>query len=310
MKQYLDLLNHILENGYEKKDRTGTGTIGVNGYLMRFPLKDGFPLMTTKKIHLKSIIYELLWMLSGDTNIKALQEKGVTIWDEWADANGELGRIYGAQWRRFAEQFNIIKGDKGVDQIAQLVFSLTNNPDSRRHIVTAWNPKELSNMALPPCHILFQCHTRLIDPIERTDICWKMGLEEEYRKVGPMKEEDWADWFDEMSVPKYHLDLELYQRSCDVFLGVPFNIASYSLLLLMLAQVTNMVPGEFIWVGGDVHIYKNHIDQVKLQLSRTPKPLPTMLLNPFVNDIFKFQFDDFQLSNYNPYPTIKADISI
>ncbi len=264
MKQYLDLLSHVLENGVEKKDRTGTGTISVFGYQMRFDLADGFPVLTTKKLHLKSIIHELLWFLQGSTNVRYLQENGVRIWNEWADDQGELGPIYGYQWRSWP---NYDGGN--IDQISQVINSLKNNPDSRRHIVSAWNVGDLNNMKLPPCHILFQFY-----------------------------------------VANGELSCQLYQRSADIFLGVPFNIASYALLLKMVAQVTGLKPGTFVHTLGDAHIYLNHVDQVRTQLSRDPMPLPSMVINNEVKDIFDFKYDDFQLVNYNSHPHIKGEISI
>lgn len=264
MKQYLDLLTHVLEHGVEKRDRTGTGTISTFGYQMRFDLSGGFPLMTTKKLHLKSIIYELLWFLSGSTNARYLQEKGVRIWNEWADADGNLGPIYGYQWRSWPAA-----DGRAIDQVSAVVDSLRKNPDSRRHIISAWNVGELEKMALPPCHILFQFY-----------------------------------------VADGRLSCQLYQRSADIFLGVPFNIASYALLTLMMAQVTGYKPGEFIHTLGDAHIYLNHTDQVRLQLTRDPRPLPQITLNSGVTDILKFDFDDFVLSDYNPHPAIKGEISV
>ncbi|MBN1413467.1 MAG: thymidylate synthase [Bacteroidales bacterium] len=264
MKAYLDLLKHVLEKGHEKKDRTGTGTLSIFGYQMRFDLQDGFPLMTTKKLHLKSIIYELLWFLRGETNIKYLNDNGVTIWNEWADPTGELGHIYGFQWRSWPSY-----NGKSIDQIEKVLHSIRQNPDSRRHIVSAWNVADLRNMALPPCHVLFQFY-----------------------------------------VADGRLSLQLYQRSADIFLGVPFNIASYSLLLLMVAQVTDLRPGEFIHTLGDAHIYNNHFEQVKLQLTREPRNLPSMQLNPNVRSLFEYTFQDFRLENYNPYPHIKGEISV
>ena len=264
MKQYLDLLDHILRNGVEKTDRTGTGTISVFGYQMRFDVSAGFPLITTKKLHLKSIIYELLWFLKGDTNVRYLQEHDVRIWNEWADPTGDLGHIYGYQWRSWPDY------DGGyIDQIAEVVHTLQTNPDSRRIIVSAWNVGDLKRMNLPPCHALFQFY-----------------------------------------VADGRLSLQLYQRSADVFLGVPFNIASYALLLMMVAQVTDLQPGDFVHTFGDVHIYTNHIEQVKLQLSREPHSLPTMKINPEVKDIFSFQYDDFVLENYDPYPHIKGEVAV
>jgi len=264
MKQYIDLLSHVMEHGTEKKDRTGTGTISTFGYQMRFDLSEGFPVMTTKKLHLKSIIHELLWFLSGSTNIKYLQENGVKIWNEWADANGNLGPVYGYQWRSWPSP-----DGRHIDQISAVVRSLKENPDSRRHIVNAWNVGEIEKMALPPCHILFQFY-----------------------------------------VADGRLSCQLYQRSADIFLGVPFNIASYALLTLMMAQVTGYKPGEFIHTLGDAHIYLNHMEQVRLQLTRELRPLPVMTVNPEVRDIFSFKYDDFTLTGYDPHPAIKGEISV
>ncbi len=264
MKQYLDLLDTILKHGVKKTDRTGTGTISYFGYQMRFDLADGFPLLTTKKVHLKSIIYELLWFLAGDTNVKYLQDHGVRIWNEWADPNGDLGPIYGYQWRHWRTP-----DGKEIDQIANIVNALKNNPDSRRHIVSAWNPADVDNMALPPCHTMFQFY-----------------------------------------VSDGRLSCQLYQRSGDSFLGVPFNIASYALLTMMMAQVCGYKPGVFVHTLGDAHIYLNHLEQVNTQLQRTPYPLPTMRINPNVKDIFSFQYEDFTLENYQCHPTIKGVISV
>lgn len=264
MKQYLDLLRHILENGTEKKDRTGVGTLSTFGYQMRFDLPQGFPLVTTKKIHTRAVFYELLWLLKGDTNIQYLKENGVTIWDEWADANGDLGPIYGTQWRAWGKKDGTV-----VDQISQAVEMIRKNPDSRRIIVSAWNVGEIDQMALPPCHAFFQFY-----------------------------------------VSRGRLSCQLYQRSADVFLGVPFNIASYSLLTLMMAQVTGLEPGEFVHTFGDVHIYSNHMEQVRLQLSRQPKTLPRMRLNPAVKNIFDFKYEDFTLEGYDPHPAIKAPVAV
>ncbi len=264
MQAYLDLLRHIKTHGTIKGDRTGTGTISTFGYQMRFDLSQGFPLLTTKKLHLRSIIYELLWFLRGETNIQYLHDHKVTIWDEWADANGELGPIYGYQWRSWPTP------DGGhIDQITQLIDQIRNNPNSRRLIVSAWNVAEIDKMALPPCHSLFQFY-----------------------------------------VADGKLSCQLYQRSADVFLGVPFNIASYALLTMMIAQVTGLTPGDFVHTLGDAHIYINHQEQVEEQLSRTPRPLPTMKLNPEVKSIFDFQYEDFTLEGYDPYPTIKAPIAV
>lgn len=264
MQQYLNLLQHILDNGTEKTDRTGTGTKSVFGYQMRFDLQQGFPLVTTKKVHLKSIIYELLWFLKGETNIAYLKEHGVKIWDEWADENGELGPVYGKQWRSW-EGAN----GKVVDQVTELIDQIKKNPDSRRLIISAWNVAELPKMALMPCHTIFQFY-----------------------------------------VADGKLSCQLYQRSADVFLGVPFNIASYALLTMMIAQVCGLQPGEFIHSFGDVHIYNNHTEQVNIQLSRTPFPLPTMKLNPAVKNIFDFSFEDFTLENYQSHPAIKAPVAV
>ena len=264
MKHYIDLLNHVMTNGTLKNDRTGTGTKSVFGYQMRFNLADGFPLLTTKKLHLKSIIYELLWFLNGDTNVHYLQEHGVRIWNEWADENGELGPVYGAQWRSWR-----CPDGKFIDQIKEAVDTIKNNPDSRRIIVSAWNVADIPNMKLPPCHALFQFY-----------------------------------------VADGRLSLQLYQRSADIFLGVPFNIASYALLLMMMAQVTGLEAGEFIHTLGDAHIYTNHFEQVKEQMSREPRALPKMTLNPEVKDLFSFQYEDFTLSDYNPHPHIKGVVAV
>ncbi|MCB0771819.1 MAG: thymidylate synthase [Flavobacteriales bacterium] len=264
MQQYHDLLRHILKNGTRKEDRTGTGTLSCFGYQMRFNLADGFPLLTTKKLHFKSIAHELLWFLQGDTNIKYLKENGVRIWDEWADANGDLGPVYGYQWRNWPTP-----SGGHIDQIANLVNMIRTKPDSRRLIVTAWNPADVDRMALPPCHCLFQFY-----------------------------------------VVDGKLSCQLYQRSADTFLGVPFNIASYALLTLMVAQVCGLQPGEFVHTFGDVHLYLNHIEQAELQLTRETRALPTLKINPAVKDIFAFQFEDFELLNYDPHPHIKASVSV
>lgn len=274
MRQYLDLLQHVLDHGHDKPDRTGTGTRSVFGHQMRFDLDanagGGFPCVTTKKLHLRSIIHELLWFLRGDTNIRYLQEHGVTIWNEWADEHGDLGPVYGQQWRSFPTPGNAhAPGNPGIDQIANVLDSLKNNPDSRRHIVCAWNPGQLDEMALPPCHCLFQFY-----------------------------------------VADGKLSCQLYQRSADVFLGVPFNIASYALLTQMIAQVRGLQPGEFIHTLGDAHLYSNHFDQAREQLTRSPRKLPTMKLNPEVTDLFAFTYDDFTLENYDPHPAIKAPIAV
>lgn len=279
MKQYLDILNRILTEGTQKGDRTGTGTISIFGTQSRYNLADGFPLLTTKKLHLKSIIYELLWFLQGDTNVKYLQEHGVRIWNEWADENGELGPVYGHQWRSWPDY-----AGGTIDQIQYVVDQLKNNPDSRRMIVSAWNVAEVNKMALPPCHTIFQFYTA---PITDSQELTANGQK-----------------------PKRRLSLQLYQRSADTFLGVPFNIASYALLLQMMAQVCDMVPGDFIHTTGDTHLYLNHIEQAKLQLTREPRPLPTMKINPDVKSIFDFKFEDFELEGYDPHPHIKAEVSV
>ena len=264
MQPYLSLLNKILTEGHQKGDRTGTGTLSIFGHQMRYDLQDGFPLLTTKKLHLKSIIYELLWFLRGDTNVRWLQDHGVRIWNEWADENGDLGPVYGHQWRSWPDY----RGGT-IDQIAQVEEMIKRNPNSRRMLFTAWNPAEVEDMALPPCHCLFQFY-----------------------------------------VADGRLSLQLYQRSADTFLGVPFNIASYALLLQMMAQVTGLQPGEFVHTTGDTHLYLNHLEQARLQLSRTPRPLPTMRINPDVKSIFDFRYEDFELENYDPWPHIAAEVSV
>jgi thymidylate synthase len=264
MRQYLDLLDHVIYNGTKKTDRTGTGTLSVFGYQMRFDLEKGFPLLTTKKLHLRSIIYELLWFISGDTNTRYLNDNGVRIWNEWADKDGNLGPVYGYQWRSWPAD-----GGKKIDQLSEVINSIKKSPDSRRHIVSAWNVGEIDKMALPPCHILFQFY-----------------------------------------VAEGRLSCQLYQRSADIFLGVPFNIASYSLLTLLVARVTGLQPGDFIHTLGDAHIYLNHLEQVKIQLTREPYQLPKMAINPSVTDILKFRYDDFTLTDYVSHPHIKGDISV
>ncbi|MDQ8022435.1 MAG: thymidylate synthase [Moraxellaceae bacterium] len=264
MRQYLDLMRHVLEHGHAKSDRTGTGTLSVFGYQMRFDLSEGFPVTTTKKLHLRSIIHELLWFLQGETNIRYLKENKVSIWDEWADEAGELGPVYGKQWRRWQTA-----DGREIDQIRQLVEGLKKNPDSRRHLVSAWNPGDVDKMALPPCHALFQFY-----------------------------------------VADGKLSCQLYQRSADIFLGVPFNIASYALLTLMIAQVCGLKPGDFVHTLGDAHLYSNHLEQARLQLSREPRPLPVMKLNPEVTDLFAFSFEDFTLEGYDPHPHIPAPVAV
>jgi thymidylate synthase len=264
MQQYLDLMRHVLEHGHKKSDRTGTGTLSVFGWQMRFDLAQGFPLLTTKKLHTKSIIHELLWFLQGDTNIRYLKENGVSIWDDWADANGDLGPVYGYQWRSWQAP-----DGRSIDQIAQLVDGLKNNPDSRRHIVSAWNPADIERMKLPPCHALFQFY-----------------------------------------VADGRLSCQLYQRSADIFLGVPFNIASYALLTLMVAQVCGYRPGDFVHTLGDAHLYSNHLEQARLQLTRVPRALPQLRINPAVRDLFAFRFEDFTLEGYDPHPHIAAPVAV
>ena len=263
-RAYLDLLADVLQNGARKTDRTGTGTLSVFGRQLRFGLEDGFPLLTTKKLHLKSILYELLWFMRGDTNVRWLQQHGVTIWDEWADANGELGPVYGHQWRHWRTP-----DGREIDQLRQVVEQIKARPDSRRHLVTAWNPADIDRMALPPCHALFQFY-----------------------------------------VAEGSLSCQMYQRSADLFLGVPFNIASYALLTLMIAQVANLRPGEFVLTLGDAHLYLNHLEQAREQLQRAPRPLPHMRLNPAVRDLFEFRYEDFTLQGYDPHPAIKAPIAV
>lgn len=282
MQTYLNLMQHVLDHGHVKTDRTGTGTRSVFGWQMRFDLEQGFPVLTTKKLHLRSIIHELLWFLQGSTNIAYLKENGVSIWDDWADEHGELGPVYGKQWRRWE---TVVQGKDGapptirtIDQITQLVEGLKKNPDSRRHLVCAWNPGEVDRMALPPCHVLFQFY------------------------VAPPAPGD-AD-------QRPRLSCQLYQRSADIFLGVPFNIASYALLTLMIAQVCDYRPGEFIHTLGDAHLYSNHLEQARLQLSRAPRPLPTMRLNPEVKDLYAFRFEDFTLEGYDPHPHIPAPVAV
>jgi thymidylate synthase len=264
MKQYLDLMRHVLERGTPKSDRTGTGTLSVFGHQMRFDLAEGFPLLTTKKLHTKSIVHELLWFLQGSSNVKYLKEHGVSIWDEWADEDGELGPVYGVQWRSWPTADGRV-----IDQVQLLLDQIRGNPDSRRLIVSAWNVGEIDKMALPPCHAFFQFY-----------------------------------------VADDKLSCQLYQRSCDIFLGVPFNIASYALLTLMVAQVCGLKPGDFVWTGGDCHLYTNHLEQAREQLSRAPKSLPQMVLNPDVKDLFGFKYDDFKLVDYNPHPHIKAPVAV
>ncbi len=264
MRQYIDLMRHVLEHGDRKTDRTGTGTLSVFGWQMRFRLAEGFPLLTTKKLHTRSIIHELLWFLQGDTNIRYLTDNGVSIWDDWADESGDLGPVYGKQWRRWEK-----RDGSSIDQITKLIDGIRQNPDSRRHIVSAWNPAEVDTMALPPCHALFQFY-----------------------------------------VANGRLSCQLYQRSADIFLGVPFNIASYALLNHMVAQVCGLEPGDFVWTGGDCHLYVNHLEQARTQLAREPRPLPSLKMNPTVTDIFAFRFEDFEIADYHPHPHIKAEVAV
>ena len=298
MKQYLDLLQYVLDHGTERQDRTGTGTVGVFGYQMRFDLGRGFPVLTTKKLHLRSIIYELLWFLRGDTNIKYLKDHGVSIWDEWADAEGNLGPVYGSQWRSWPD------GRGGtIDQIANVVEQIKTNPYSRRLMVTAWNPAEIEDMALPPCHCLFQFYVEPGSTSGRVaeSLSGKVATQSNNSATQPLSHSE---------APKGRLSCQLYQRSADIFLGVPFNIASYALLTMMMAQVCGLEPGEFVHTFGDAHIYKNHMDQVHLQLTREPRPLPTMHINPERKSIFDFEYEDFRLEGYDPHPHIKGEVSV
>lgn len=316
MRQYLELMRHAAERGHRKSDRTGTGTLSVFGWQMRFDLAEGFPLLTTKKLHTRSIIHELLWFLRGDTNIQYLKDNGVHIWDEWADQNGDLGPVYGKQWRRWDA------GTRYIDQISELVNGLKKNPDSRRHIVTAWNPSEVGRMALPPCHCLFQFYVQDMSLSERLKN-WEVGNPGSNGfDTGVTQAMGWtdADWggdalkvhayLDTFGVPRRSLSCQLYQRSADILLGTPFNIASYALLTLMVAQVCGYEPGDFVWTGGDCHLYLNHLEQARLQLTREPRKLPTMKLNPDVKDIFEFKFEDFTLEGYDPHPHIKAEVAV
>lgn len=300
MRQYLDLMEHILKHGHEKADRTGTGTLSIFGAQMRFNLNEGFPLVTTKKVHLRSIIHELLWFLKGDTNTQYLKDNNVTIWDEWQNENGDLGPVYGKQWRDWTGP-----DGKHHDQIAKIIDQLRNDPDNRRIIVSAWNVGELDQMALAPCHAFFQFYTRELDMNERMSWAMEQGILPELKDcVRP------AEFLDANNVPKRVLSCQLYQRSADVFLGVPFNIASYALLVHMVAQQVNMAVGEFVWTGGDVHLYSNHLEQAKLQLTREPRPLPTLLIKRKPESIFDYQFDDFEIVGYDPHPAIKAPVAI
>lgn len=304
MKQYLDMMQRVMEEGVHKQDRTGTGTISVFGHQMRFDLAKGFPLVTTKKCHLKSIIHELIWFLSGDTNIQYLKENDVKIWDAWADEDGNLGPVYGSQWRSWPD----LKQDSEViDQIANVIEQIKTNPDSRRLIVSAWNPAQVDDMALPPCHALFQFYTQELTYIQRMallskkDLCFSADVKDK---------ETWIAICDAHSIPVRKLSCQLYQRSADIFLGVPFNIASYALLTMMIAQVCNLELGEFVWTGGDCHLYTNHLDQAIEQMKRMPYQSPLMVLNPKIKDIDDFTYDDFTLMMYHSHPHISAPIAV
>lgn len=314
MEQYKKLVREIQNNGVSKGDRTGTGTKSVFGHQMRFNLEKGFPLVTVKKTHWPSVVHELLWFLKGDTNTEYLQENGVRIWDEWADENGDLGPVYGKQWVNWGG-YDIVSGEikeglnKGVNQIQNVIDTLKTNPNSRRMIVSAWNVGELPFMALEPCHAFFQFYTTPLKPFERAEYVKKYNLINDINE----HESEYDDIMDEMDgigIPTHKLSLQLYQRSADTFLGVPFNIASYSLLLQMIAQCVNMVPSEFIWTGGDCHLYDNHEEQVEVLLKRVPKKLPTVKLNPNIKDIFKFKFEDIELVDYDPHPLIRGKVAV
>lgn len=306
MHQYLNLLEKVRAQGRKKEDRTGTGTLSLFGEQMRFDLNEGFPLVTTKRVFIKGVIHELLWFLMGETNIRYLLDNGVHIWDAWADERGELGPVYGSQWRSWPDQ-----NDGYIDQIDELVFGLKNDPFSRRHIVSAWNVADLPRMALAPCHCLFQFHVEEMTLAERLQIC-----PPDYFSGMHLPTEEWTSngqvgrLMDDIGIPRRKLACQLYQRSADLFLGVPFNIASYALLTMMLAQVCGYHPGELIWTGGDCHIYSNHLKQVDLQLSRDPRKLPRMLLNPEVKDIFDFKFEDFRLVDYDSWTAIRGEVAV
>lgn len=338
MKQYLDLLRHVRDNGMVKTDRTGTGTRSVFGYQMRFNLQEGFPLLTTKKVHMRAIIHELIWFLAGDTNIKYLLDNDVHIWDEWADADGNLGPIYGYQWRSWpgkieankaggfdgTENWEEVKFDKygqasmpdytndlkqeSIDQITQVLDQIKNNPDSRRMIVSAWNPADIPSMKLPPCHALFQFYTRELTTEQRIASHKAAGHSYDLDIVSAYKSPD--DYLDSYNVATRYLDCQLYQRSADVFIGVPFNIASYAMLTHMLAQQANMLPGEFVWTGGDCHLYSNHMEQVELQLSRNERALPELHILRKPDSIFDYKFEDFEVVGYAPHPAIKAQVAV
>lgn len=305
MKQYLDLLHTIQEKGFVKSDRTGTGTMSIFGHQMRFDLQEGFPLVTTKKCHLRSIIHELLWFLQGDTNIKYLNDNNVTIWDEWADVNGDLGPVYGKQWRSWPTP-----DGRHIDQITTVMNQLKNDPDSRRIIVSAWNVAELDKMALAPCHAFFQFYSRELSLYERGELHQLHEPKEYYQTLTEKHQEQMQDELDDMGVPRRLLSCQLYQRSADTFLGVPFNIASYALLVEMMAHQLNMMPGDFVWTGGDVHLYNNHHEQAELQMSREPLPLPRLKFKRKPDSIFDYKFEDIELVGYESHPAIKAPVAI
>lgn len=331
---YLEFMRHVLERKGKtviKQDRTGTGTNSTFGYQMRFDLQEGFPLLTTKKVHIKSVIHELLWFLSGSTNIAYLKENGVSIWDEWADENGELGPVYGYQWRSWPGRITkIADGDtqftncdsinwlevepnarvehEGIDQISNVLEQLRTSPDSRRMVVSAWNPALVDQMALPPCHALFQFYTRPMTLAERSHIyAGKVGT---YNHIDSLRVDQWDSIFDEANIPSRYLDCQLYQRSADIFLGVPFNIASYALLVHMIGHQLNMLPGDFVWTGGDCHLYSNHLEQAALQLSRAPRMSPTLKINRKPDSLFDYKFEDFEIVGYDPHPGIKAPVAV
>ncbi|ANZ50301.1 hypothetical protein PHOBOS_111 [Erwinia phage vB_EamM_Phobos] len=339
MKQYLELMSKVLNEGVVKGDRTGTGTLSLFGHQMRFNLAEGFPLVTTKRCHLRSIIHELLWFLKGDTNTQYLKDNGVTIWNEWENENGDLGPVYGKQWRSWPEtravpyeQFNELTAagyedldaatwsmdenctlyfvQKTIDQISKVIDQLKNDPDNRRIIVSAWNVADLDDMALAPCHAFFQFYTRELSLIERSRLNGGGDDGDYYRFLNAKHQEQEHDEFDDLGVPRRILSCQLYQRSADVFLGVPFNIASYALLVHMFAQQANMAVGDFVWTGGDVHLYSNHLEQTRTQLGRTPRTLPKLVINRKPDSIFDYKFEDFEIEDYEPYPAIKAPVAI
>jgi thymidylate synthase len=315
MRQYLNLMEYVLNYGREKKDRTGTGTLSMFGAQMRFDLTEGFPLVTTKKVHLRSIIHELLWFLKGETNIQSLKENGVSIWDEWADENGDLGPVYGKQWRSWThmrhsptDPYEVEIED--IDQISKVIDQLKNDPDNRRIIVSAWNVGELDEMALAPCHAFFQFYTRELTLYERALVAKEKAAEGYYLNLNEKHQDQMHGDFDDLDIPRRGLSCQLYQRSADVFLGVPFNIASYALLTEMIAQQVNMVAEEFIWTGGDTHLYSNHLEQARTQLERDPHPLPKLKIKRKPDTIFDYQFDDFEVVDYVSHPAIKAPVAI